>query len=113
MWKGIDPERMKKVEVVIEAVKLKKVLSIMDDAGAGGYTIVPSVTGRGHRGRRAGVALTNVFHNAMVFTLVDEPTAAKISREVKKIIQNYAGVVIVTDADVVWPDYKQDQKTQG
>lgn len=105
-----EPKRMKKLEVVIEAVKLQKILSIMDEAGAGGYTVIPSVTGRGHRGRRAGVALTNVFQNAMVFTLVDEATATLIVQEVKKIIQNYAGVIIVTDADVIAPDYQQDQK---
>ncbi|MFY9269771.1 MAG: P-II family nitrogen regulator [Candidatus Manganitrophaceae bacterium] len=104
-----EPKKMKRVEIIIEAVKLKKVLSIIDEAGAGGYTILPTVTGRGHRGRRAGVTLTNVFDNAMVFTLADEATAERISQEVKKLIQNYAGVIIITDADVIWPDYLQDR----
>ncbi len=101
--------RMKKVEIVIETVKLPAVLSIIDRAGAGGYTIFPSVTGRGHRGRRAGIALTNVFHNSLVFTLVDETTAANIGREVKPLIQDYAGVIVITDAEVIWPNYEQDQ----
>jgi nitrogen regulatory protein PII len=104
-----EPHRMKKVEIVIETVKLPAVLSIIDRAGAGGYTIFPSVTGCGHRGRRAGIALTNVFHNSMVFTLVDEATAASIGREVKHLIQDYAGVIVITDAEVIWPDYEQDQ----
>ena len=102
-------KRMKKVEIVIEAVMLQQVLSVIDQAGAGGYTVLPSVTGRGHRGHRAGIGLSNVFHNAMVFTLVDEAAAAKISQGVKKLIQNYAGVIIISDADVVWPDYEKDQ----
>ena len=104
-----DSKKMKKVEIVIEAVMLKEVISIIDQAGAGGYTILPSVTGRGHRGPRSGFGLTNVFHNTMVFTLVDEETALKISQKIKKLIQNYAGVVIISDADVVWPDYQKDR----
>jgi len=101
---------MKKVEIVIEAVMLKEVIAIIDRAGAGGYTILPSVTGRGHRGHRGGFGLTNVFHNTMIFTLVDEETAIKISQKVKKLIQNYAGVVIITNPDVLWPDYQKDKK---
>lgn len=104
-----EGKRMKKVEIVIEAVMLQQVVSIIDQAGAGGYTIVPSVTGRGHRGHRGGFGLTNVFHNAMVFTLVDEAAAAQIGQRVKKLIQDYAGVIIISDASVVWPDYDKDR----
>jgi heat shock protein HspQ len=42
--------------------------------------------------------------------LTDEAAALKISQEVKKLIQNYAGVVIISDVDVVWPNYEEDQK---
>lgn len=105
-----DPERMRKVEIVIETVKLQKVLSIIDQAGASGYTILSSVTGRGHRGRRVGGGLTDVFHNSMVMTLVDENTAVRIVQEVRKLIRNYAGVIIVSNVDVVWPDYDHDDK---
>ncbi len=104
-----DSKKMKKVEIVIEAVMLEEVLAIIDQAGAGGYTILPSVTGRGHRGHRSGFGLTNVFQNTMVFTLVNEETALKISQKIKNLIQNYAGVVIISDADIVWPDYQKDR----
>ncbi len=103
------PVKIKKVEIVIETVKLQKVLSIIDQAGARGYTILPSVTGRGRRGSRAGGGLTDVFHNSMVITLVDESTAGRITEEVRKLIRNYAGVIMISDADVVWPDYDQDR----
>ncbi len=104
-----DGKKMKKVEIVIEAMMLDKVISIMDQAGVSGYTILPSVTGRGHRGHRTGFGFTDVFNNAMIFTLTDEAIALKISQEAKKLIQNYAGVVIISDADVVWPDYQKDR----
>ncbi len=102
-------KKMKKVEIVIEAIMLDEVISIIDEAGVSGYTILPSVTGQGHRGHRTGLGFTDVFNHAMIFTLTDEVAAIKISQEVKKLIQNYAGVVIISDADVVWPDYQKDQ----
>ncbi len=101
-------KKMKKVEIVIEAIMLDQVISIIDQAGVSGYTILPSVTGRGHRGRRTGFGFTDVFNNAMVFTLTDEEAALRISQEVKKLIQNYAGMVIISDVNVVWPDYQKD-----
>ncbi len=92
---GTDGIKMKKVEIVIESVMIEEVISIIDQAGVSGYTILPSVTGRGHRGKRMGVGFTDVLNNTMIFTLTDETTALKISNRVKKLIQNYAGVVII------------------
>lgn len=100
---------MKKVEIVIEAIMLDEVISIIDQAGGSGYTIFPSVSGQGHRGYRTGLGFTDAFNHAMIFTLTDGAAALKISQEVKKLIQSYAGVVIISDADVVWPDYENDK----
>lgn len=102
-------EKMKKVEIVIETMMLEEVVAIIDQAGVSGYTIFPSVTGRGHRGHRTGLGFTDVLNNTMIFTLTNEAAALKISQETKKLIQNYAGVVIISDVDVVWPDYERDR----
>ncbi|MEK7748223.1 MAG: DUF190 domain-containing protein [Nitrospirota bacterium] len=104
-----DPKRMKKVEIVIEAVKLQQVLKIIDQAGASGYTVHESVTGRGHRGYRRGGGVSDLYANAMIITLVDENAAVRIAEEVRDLIQDYAGVMMISDVDVVWPDYDQDQ----
>jgi nitrogen regulatory protein PII len=101
-------QRMKKIEIVIEMVKLEKVIAIIDEAGASGYTIISAVAGRGTRGRRAGGALTDVFKNAMVVTVVDDAGAEQILRRVGKLIQNFAGMAVVTDVSVLWPDYRRD-----
>lgn len=102
-------QKMKKIEIMIESVKLDQVILIIDQAGASGYSIVSSVKGRGHRGQRAGGGLTDMFTNVMVMTVVEEPLAVKILERVKKLIQNYAGMAIVTDASVLWPDYGLDR----
>ena len=100
---------MKRVEIVVEAIKLQQVLKVIDHAGASGYTVLPSVTGRGHRGQRAGGALTDLFKNSIVITLVDEAVAEQILREMKQLIQNYAGIVVVSNVEVLRPDYTRDR----
>ena len=101
--------KLKRLEIVIEAVKLEKVLGIIDEAGATGYTIVSPVKGRGHRGYRQGGGLTDLFKNALIVTVVDESIAVKILSQVDRLIQNFAGIAIVTDASVLLPDYNRDQ----
>ncbi len=105
-------QKMKKIEIVIEAVRLDQVIAIIDRAGASGYTVISSVAGRGHRGRRAGGGLTDIFKNAMVITMVEETVAARILGEIEKLIQNFAGMAAVTDAEVLWPDYSRDRPKQ-
>jgi nitrogen regulatory protein PII len=102
-------QKRKKIEIVIESVKLNRVIAIIDESGASGYTILPSVAGRGHRGRRAGGGLTDVFKNAMVVTVVEDQVAAKILQQIEKLIQNFAGMAVVTDASALWPDYDKDR----
>jgi nitrogen regulatory protein PII len=102
-------KKVKKIEIVIERVKLDRVIAIIDEAGASGYTILPSVTGRGHRGRRAGVGLTDVFKNSMVVTVVEDPVAEKILQQINRLIQNFAGMAVVTDASALWPEYDKEQ----
>ncbi|HEX9757058.1 MAG TPA: P-II family nitrogen regulator [Nitrospiria bacterium] len=101
-------QTIKKLEIVIETIKLDQVIQIIEEAGASGYTILPSVTGRGTRGQRLGGGLTDVFKNAMVITLVDEAIATKILQKVERLIQNFAGMAVVTDALALWPDYSQE-----
>ena len=102
-------QKLKKLEIVIEAIKLDQVIAIIDEAGASGYTIVSSTTGRGQRGRRAGGELSDVFKNAMVMTVVDETTAAQILRRLETLIQHFAGMAVVTDVSVLWPNYGRDR----
>ncbi len=102
-------QKMKKIEIVTEAMKLDQVLSILDQAGVSGYTIISHVTGCGRRGRRLGGGLTDAFKNVMVMAVVEEPLAVKILEGVKKLIQNFAGMAVVTDASVLWPDYGLDR----
>ncbi|MEO5656588.1 MAG: hypothetical protein ABIO65_10735 [Nitrospiria bacterium] len=102
-------QKLKKLEIVIEAIKLDQVIAIIDEAGASGYTIVSSTTGRGQRGRRAGGGLTNVFRNAMVMAVVEDAVAATILKRLEHLIQHFAGMAVVTDALVLWPDYGRDR----
>ena len=45
-------KKVKRIEIIIPAVELKKVLRLLKESGVSGYTVIRSVTGFGDRGNR-------------------------------------------------------------
>jgi len=89
---------MQKLEIIIEAVELKRVLSILDECNARGYTVLPNVVGRGSRGGvRSGDDLSDILKNVLVVT-VDEPDIIQcVVQKVKVLLTDYYGIMIVSD----------------
>lgn len=91
---------MQKVEIVIEALELPKVLAIIERAGASGYTVVPHVTGKGRRGVRGNGDLTDVFRNVLVVVVGSEAVTARIVETVVPLLTSFAGILMVSDVRV-------------
>jgi len=89
---------MQKLEIIIEAVKLKHVLSILDECNVRGYSILPSVAGRGPKGGvRSGDDPADILKNVMVVT-VDKPDIIQcVIQKVKVLLTDYYGIMIVSD----------------
>ena len=90
--------RKKKVVIITEAIILNKVIKVVEDAGASGYTII-NVTGKGARGVRSDQdSFMNIFKNLMIEVITDEEIARKIAEEVTtKFHKHYAGIVYLED----------------
>ena len=90
--------RKKKVVIIIEAVILKKVIEVIENAGASGYTII-NVTGKGTRGVRSDQdSFLHLFKNLMIEVITDEKIAGKITEEVtNKFYKHYAGFIYIED----------------
>jgi len=89
---------MKKLEIIIEALELKRVLRILDECNVRGYSILPNVMGRGSKGAdRSGGDLSNLLNNVLIVT-VDEPEVIqRIAERIHPLLANYSGVMIVSD----------------
>lgn len=91
----------KKIEIVVEAARVRALLQMIDAAGAKGYTVVSNVSGRGHRGIRDDAHLSDVFGNMLIIVVAAEDIAARIVAASQSLLENYAGIVVVSDVAVV------------
>lgn len=91
---------VKKVEIVITSVDLKKLLKKLDQLGVSGYTVMRDVEGKGDRGERLGDELTNVLSNSYVMVCCTEPVAEAIAKEIQPLITRIGGMCLISDA--IW-----------
>lgn len=93
--------RKKKIEIVVEAACARAIIAMVEKAGAKGYTVVPNVSGKGNRGVRDEAELSDVFRNVLIIVVAAEDIAARIVEASHSVLENYAGIVVVSDVDVL------------
>lgn len=91
----------KKIEIVVEAVRARAVIDMIEAAGAKGYTVLPNVSGKGNRGVRDDAHLTDVFRNVLIIVFAAEEIAARIVEQSQPLLENYAGIVVVSNVEVL------------
>lgn len=97
----VQLHRKKKIEIVVEAARARAITEMIEDAGAKGYTVVPDVSGKGNRGLRDEAHLSDVFRNKLIIVIAAEEIAERIVEQSQALLENYAGIVMVSDVEVV------------
>jgi nitrogen regulatory protein PII len=92
---------MQKLEIVIEALELPRVLADIERAGASGYTIVPHVTGKGARGVREDGDLTDVFRSVHITVVGSPAVITMIVEAVEPRLSTFAGILMVSEVQVL------------
>ena len=97
--------RKKRIEIVVEAARAPAIIEMIEAAGAKGYTVLPNVSGKGHRGIRDEADLSDVFRNILIVVIAAEDIALKIVEQSQPLLEHYAGIVLVSDVEVVRNDH--------
>lgn len=95
----------KRIEIIVETPRSRAVTDMLERVGAKGYTVITGVTGRGARGVRDDDHLTDVFRNTMILVVVGEELVETIVAETHRLLEHYAGIVLVSDVSVVRNDH--------
>lgn len=95
----------KRVEIIVEASCAPTILEMIEATGATGYTVLHDVSGKGHRGLRDESNLTGVFRNVQIIVIAAEAIAHEIVSRSQPLLQNYAGIVTMSNVDVVRDDH--------
>jgi PII-like signaling protein len=95
----------KRIEIVVESPLMARVIAILDEAGVGGYTVVPALAGRGKDGawHRDGI-VGRVGTMVMIFTIVDPAKVDALMEPLFTLVSRQIGVVTVSDVHVVRPE---------
>ena len=92
---------IKKVEVVIEAIYVNKLLNIFTKHDISGYTIINDIEGYGGHGFKTADSVCDLFSNKYIFTVCEEEIFLSMKEEIRALLQKYGGKCIVTDAMVM------------
>lgn len=92
---------MKKLELIIEAVEEQKIIGILDRFGINGYSVIRDVRGRGKKGERRFSELTGIMKNILFIVVDEEEKINAFVNEVKPILKNYSGVMILSDVTLI------------
>ena len=90
--------RKKRIEIIVEAARARAIIEMIE---AKGYTIMPNVSGKGNRGIRDEAHLSDVFRNVMIIVVAAEEIVRRIVEQSQPLLENYAGIVVVSDVEVI------------
>jgi PII-like signaling protein len=96
----------KRLDIVIEAPMLRRLLELLDRLQVSGYTVTPAVAGRGRGGswhREATVGEAGRMF--VVQSIVDPARVEEILEPVFRLVSAQIGIVSVTDVEVIRPDH--------
>jgi PII-like signaling protein len=96
----------KRIDIMVEAPLLNRVLSILDELEVGGYTVLQALAGRGVDGSWHQDGLVGrVGSVVQVFCIVDESRLDKTLEPLFKLVSRQIGIVTVTDIQVIRPEH--------
>ena len=96
----------KRIDIVIEAPVLKRLLSVLDELAVPGYTVTAAVAGRGRGGSWHREATVGEAGRMMVVQcIVDASRVDAILARVFELVSRQIGIVSVADVDVIRPEH--------
>lgn len=98
----MEMHHRKRLEITVEKRRLQTVLDLLDaDGEVTGYTILPSLGGRGHTGARMPQPYSDVLDTVVVVAIVKEAVAARLVERLAPLIDEIVGIVALSDVQVM------------
>ncbi len=89
---------VKRIEIIVDSMDLKKCLSELQQLGITGYTVIRDVIGSGDRGERSGDLLNDTLNNSYILIACDAEQVDAITAALRPKLKRYGGVCLISDA---------------
>ena len=93
---------MKKVEIVVEAVYLNRLLELFSKHKISHYTLIRDVEGCGGHGHMMNDSVGEVNANDYLFTALEEEVFLKIKEDIRSFTTKYGGKCFVSDTMMIF-----------
>ena len=90
-------QNMKKVELVIEAVYVNRLIELFTRHDIHGYTIIKDIEGAGGHGLRTADDVSDIFSNNYVFTVCEAKQFEDMEIDIRKFLEKYGGKCMLSD----------------
>lgn len=96
----------KRIEIMVEAPLMNRVIEILDDMNVSGYTVLPAIAGKGNDGswHRDGL-VGRVGSVVQIFCIVDPTRTDEIVEPLFKLVSRQIGIVTISDVQVLRPGH--------
>ncbi|MEM9691046.1 MAG: P-II family nitrogen regulator [Myxococcota bacterium] len=93
----------KKIEVIMDKLHVERVVALFENHDVLGHTVIPSVSGKGSRGRWTPDRLTAADDRVLVIAVMSEATADAILADLGPLFEEIPGVAFVSEVQVLRP----------
>ncbi len=100
-------KNMKKVELIVESVYIKRLLKVFKKHKIDGYTVIKDLEGYGAHGLQTADDVSDVFSNVLIFTICDVELFESMEKDIRKFLRTYGGKCILSDAQIIVIDLKK------
>lgn len=90
-------KNMKKVELIIEAVYINRLLELFKKHEISGYTIIKDIEGSGGHGLKTADDVTDIFSNIYIFTVCEAVAYQNMDKDIRNFLNKYGGKCILSD----------------
>jgi len=90
-------KEMKKVELIIEAIYLKRLLDIFREHDINGYTIIRDIEGLGGHGLKTADDACDLFSNIYIFSVCEQEKYQDMDKKIRSFLNRYGGKCILSD----------------
>jgi len=88
---------MKKVEIIMEAIYLSRVLKLFKKHSIVHYTLIRDIEGNGTHGLMMNDDVTDIGKNDYLFTVCEEEKFLQMKDEIRTFTKRFGGKCFVTD----------------
>jgi nitrogen regulatory protein PII len=98
----MDTYPKKRIEIVVEAPALSRLLDRLDRAAVSGYTVIPALAGRGREGSWRGEGLAGDAGRMVIVVCITDATRVDAVLEAAyAIVSRQIGIVTMSDVSVI------------